>query len=306
MESDETRFREDREDTYGSAPDGLPNAYLAGSAGTLGEEIASAQKLVAEFNRLIGTEPEGARKALSRLLGSVGEGVVVRGPIACDLGRNISIGEGSFVNSGFTALDLSPVTIGEDCNIGPEVSLLTPVHPLDPGARLAGWEGSAPVTICDNVWIGGGATVLAGVTVGDGAVIGAGAVVTRNVPASQIAVGNPARVIRSTGKPRRPTALTALVTCPVERADEIAEALVEKRNAACVNVVDSIRSVYRWQDGVERDRESLLIIKTTRPQIAALEAQLTEIHPYEVHELICLPVEAGSEPYLDWIADSVG
>jgi len=287
-------------------PPGLPNAYRSDADAGLNDRIAAAQVLVAEFNRLTGSEPVAADRMLDRLLGSRGERVEIRGPIALDLGFNISIGDGTFVNSGLTALDVAPITIGEECNIGPNVSLLTAVHPVNPGARLAGWEGAEAITIADNVWIGGGATVLAGVTVGDGAVVGAGAVVTADVPASQVAVGNPARVIRATGSARRPPVLVALVSAPVEIADDLAERLVDSGSAACVNVIDPVRSVYRWESRVKRDREALLLVKTTRPQLAALEAILEEIHPYDLPELICLPVEAGSIRYLDWIADSVG
>lgn len=294
-----------KEPDHSRPPAGLPAPYRAADKPELGEKIAAAQALTAEFNRLIGCEPEVARRVLKRLIGSLGDQVEVRGPIALDLGRNISIGDGTFVNSGLTALDIAPIRIGEDCDIGPNVSLLTPVHPVDPGARLAGWEGAAPIEICDNVWIGGGATILPGVTVGDGAVIGGGAVVNQDIPASQVAVGNPARVVRATGNQKRATVLTALVTCPVEAADDLARQLVEAGNAACVNVIDPVRSVYRWEGGIQRDREALLVIKTTRPRVRGLEAQLTEIHPYDVHELICLPVETGSAPYLDWIARSV-
>lgn len=293
------------ESTESDPPDDLPNPYRAVDTPGLQDEIAAARALVAEFNRLSGVEPETARRVLERLLGSLATDAEVRGPIACDLGRNISIGEGTFINSGFTALDIAPIEIGEVCNIGPNVSLVTPTHPIDPGARLDEWEGSAPVTICDNVWIGAGSTVLPGVTIGDGAVVGAGSVVVADVPAGQIAVGNPARVIRSVATRRRPAVFTCLVTCPVESADDLATALVEAGNAACVNLVDPVRSVYRWRGKIEHGREALLVVKTTRPRLFALESQLREIHPSEVHELVCLPVEAGSNPYLDWVADSV-
>lgn len=287
-------------------PSDLPNAYLAADREDLWEEVRRSQAMVATFNRLAGSDPDAARRTLGRLFGRIGERVEVRAPIACDLGRNITVGDDTFINSGLTALDIAPVTIGEACNIGPNVSLVTPVHPVEPGPRLAGWEGADPVTVCDNVWIGAGAVILPGVTVGDGAVIGAGAVVTGDVPASQIAVGNPARVIRATGRPRRPGITTALVTCPAGMAGDLAGSLVKSGNAACVNVIDRVRSVYRHRGEIERSDEALLVIKTTRERIADLENQLRDIHPYEVHELICLPVEAGSEPYLDWLAGSVG
>lgn len=285
-------------------PADLPNPYRPADS-PLTERTEAAQALVARFNQVHGSDPEGAGEALERLIGRLGENVRVRGPLHCDLGENIAIGDGTFVKSGLTALDIAPISIGKSCWLGPNVSLLTPVHPIGAEDRQAGWEGAESIAIGDNVWIGGGATILPGVTIGDGAVIGAGAVVTRDVPAGQVAVGNPARVIRTTESSRRPTVLTALVTCPVEIAEDLAGKLVEAGNAACVNLIDPIRSVYQWQGEIVRDREALLVIKTTRPRIAALEAQLTEIHPYDVHELICLPVESGSPAYLDWVADSV-
>ena len=282
-----------------------PGMHRAGDP-ALQEGIARAQRLVAEFNRAHGSDPAAAEAALTALLGSVGAGAVVRGPIACDLGRNLSIGDRTFVNSGLTALDIAPIEIGADCRIGPRVSLLTPLHPTDPGPRLRGWEGAEPIAIGDNVWIGGGATVLPGVTVGDGAVIGAGSVVTRDVPPGEVAVGNPARAIRAAGEEGRPGAVTCLVTCPPADAERIGRALVAAGLAACVNVIDRVRSIYRWQGGIETDDEALLVLKTTTAAVPELDARLAEIHPYDVHELICLPVEAGSRDYLSWVADSVG
>ena len=133
---------------------------------------------------------------LRELLGSVGEDVTLRPPLYVDYGTQLSIGDRVFANFGLTALDCAPITIGDDTQIGPHVQLLTPTHPLDPAERLSKIEGAGPIVIGTNVWIGGGAVVLAGVTIGDNAVIGAGAVVTRDVPANSVAVGNPARVIR--------------------------------------------------------------------------------------------------------------
>ncbi len=99
--------------------------------------------------------------------------------------------------------------------------------------------------------------------------------------------------------------VVCLVTAPPDRALAIAEALVERGLAACVNVAASVRSVYRWKGAVERDEESLLVVKTTRGALAALEAALAELHPYETFELVALVVAGGSRPYLDWIGDSV-
>lgn len=152
-----------------------------------------ARELMAEYNATRELVRPGI---LAELLGQVGEDVTIRPPLYVDYGTQLSIGARVFVNYGLTALDCAPITIGDDVQIGPHVQLLTPTHPLDPEERRTGVEAAAPISIGDNVWIGGGAIVLAGVTIGDHAVIGAGAIVTRDVPAKAVAVGNPARVVR--------------------------------------------------------------------------------------------------------------
>ena len=111
--------------------------------------------------------------------------------------KYIRIGARTFINFNFTALDVAAITIGDDVQIGPNVQLLTPTHPLEPGPRRDKLEAAKPITIGNNVWIGGGAIILPGVTVGENSVVGAGSVVTKDVPANVVAVGNPARVIRS-------------------------------------------------------------------------------------------------------------
>jgi maltose O-acetyltransferase len=139
---------------------------------------------------------DDARRTLTEVLGTLGDGAVVRPPLYVDYGENIHIGARTFVNFNLTALDVAAITIGEDCQFGPNVQLLTPTHPVEPQPRRDKLEAAKPITIGDNVWLGGGAVVCPGVTIGDNSVIGAGAVVTRDVPANVVAVGNPARVIR--------------------------------------------------------------------------------------------------------------
>ncbi len=95
------------------------------------------------------------------------------------------------------ALDVAPITIGAHCQIGPGVQLLTPVHPLEPTPRRVGLESADPIVIEDNVWLGGGVIVCPGVRIGESCVIGAGSVVTRDIPARSLAVGSPARVVRT-------------------------------------------------------------------------------------------------------------
>jgi maltose O-acetyltransferase len=156
-----------------------------------------AVRLAAAYQAAYAEDSDAARALLAELLGGLGEEAHVRPPLYVDYGSNITVGARTFVNYGLTALDVAAVTIGEDCQIGPHVQLLTPTHPLEPEPRRDKLEAARPITVGDNVWIGGGAIVLPGVTIGDNSVIGAGAVVTKDVPADVVAVGNPARVVRS-------------------------------------------------------------------------------------------------------------
>ena len=103
------------------------------------------------------------------------------------------------------------------------------------------------------------------------------------------------------------SARVAFVTCPDEEcALKLGRSLVEKRLAACVNVVQGVRSIYRWEDQVQQDSEVLLVVKTRADRVAALTETVQKEHPYDVPEVIVLPVEEGSKPYLDWIDESLG
>ena len=123
--------------------------------------------------------------------------VAITPPFQCDYGYNITLGEGVYFNVNCVVLDVAPVRIGARTLMGPGVQLYTASHPMSPEERAGGLELGVPITIGEDVWIGGGAIVCPGVTIGDGAVIGAGSVVTRDVPARVFAAGNPCRVIRS-------------------------------------------------------------------------------------------------------------
>ncbi|HEY9371834.1 sugar O-acetyltransferase [Streptomyces sp.] len=164
-------------------------------------ESRRAAALCAAYNVTGDVLPDfaGRTKMLAELLGSVGEGVRIRPPFHCDFGRYISIGDGTFVNFNAVFLDVAPITIGADVQIGPNVQLLTPTHELDAERRRAGWEKGIPITIGDNVWLGGGVIVCPGVTIGANTVVGAGSVVVKDLPEGVLAVGNPARVVRELG-----------------------------------------------------------------------------------------------------------
>lgn len=156
-----------------------------------------AALLLERFNASSAADPAGRRAILAELLGDLGEDVEIRPPLHCDLGYRITIGPRTFVNAGLIALDIGPITIGADCQIGPGVQLLTPTHPVDPEPRRAKVEGSRPIALGDNVWLGGGVIVCPGVTIGADTVVGAGAVVVGDLPPEVVAVGNPARVVRT-------------------------------------------------------------------------------------------------------------
>ena len=172
--------------------------YLADDP-ELQEKAARARRLARDFAECPVDRPDEARAVLAEVLGELGEEIEVRAPLYVDYGFNIAIGPRTFVNYGLTALDVAPIRIGADCQIGPHVQLLTPTHPVEAGPRRDKLEAAAPVTIGDNVWLGGGVIVRPGVTIGDDSVVGAGSVVTRDIPAGVVAVGNPARVTRQVG-----------------------------------------------------------------------------------------------------------
>ncbi|WP_229400714.1 sugar O-acetyltransferase [Micromonospora okii] len=160
-------------------------------------DLDRAALRVEAFNRSSAADPQARLAALRALLGTVGEDAWVRPPFHCDYGWNIHLGPRGFVNFNAVFLDVARINIGADVQIGPNVQLLTATHPIEPGPRREKWEAAQPITIGENVWLGGGVIVLPGVTIGDDTVVGAGAVVTRDLPANVVAVGNPARVVRN-------------------------------------------------------------------------------------------------------------
>ena len=201
---DDPRFRDD-----GRTP---AQRLEAGDYYVADDELAACTKravrLLGLYEQAHPTDPDIAAYLLAQVLGQVGEGVDIRPPLRVDYGHNISIGKGSWVNYGLTVLDVAPVAIGADVLIGPNCSLYTGIHPTEPGSRRAKWESAAPITIEDNVWLGGSVVVCPCVTIGENSIIGAGAIVTRDIPANSIAVGNPARVIKDLD-PTTPRAVEA-------------------------------------------------------------------------------------------------
>ena len=169
--------------------------YLADDP-ELGEMSSRALDLMDAYNATTVRQGGLRRQLLSELLGSGGEDTEIRPPLYVDYGSHITVGARCFANFGLVALDVARITIGDDVQLGPNVQLLTPTHPVEPVARREKWEAAQAITIGDNVWVGGGAIICPGVTIGDDSVVGAGSVVTKDVPAGVVVVGNPARVIR--------------------------------------------------------------------------------------------------------------
>lgn len=155
-----------------------------------------AQELTARFNAAAANDDEARAEILQQLLGKIEGWCLIKPPFHCDYGKFIEIGDGTFLNYDCIILDASPVKIGRHVFIGPRTCIYTASHPIDAAVRIAGYDISKPVTIGDNVWIGGNVVVNPGVTIGENSIIGSGSVVTKDIPSNVIAAGNPCRVIR--------------------------------------------------------------------------------------------------------------
>ncbi len=155
-----------------------------------------SRELTDKYNKLDEHHKEQRLGILKELFSNIGNKVEIITPFQCDYGYNIYIKDNLYMNCGCVILDCNTVHIGNNVLIGPYVQLYTAYHPLDPEVRLTGKELASPITIEDNVWIGGGAIVCPGVTIGRNSVIGAGSVVTKTIPGNVVSAGNPCRVIK--------------------------------------------------------------------------------------------------------------
>ena len=160
-------------------------------------ELNAVKEVIHKYNSMSPADCEGRLQILKDLLGHIGDdAIIINQPFYCDYGKQISVGKRFFANFHFTVLDEAKVTIGDDCFIGPNVSIYTACHSTDPIERNTRKEWAEPVTIGNNVWIGGSVTILPGVTIGDNVTIGAGSVVAKDIPSNVVAVGNPCHVIK--------------------------------------------------------------------------------------------------------------
>lgn len=160
------------------------------------KERENARRLTRYFNETTEMELDKRTALLKELFGSTGESIYIEPTFRCDYGANIHVGENFYANFNCIFLDVAEIRIGKNCFMAPNVQLYTAYHPLDAATRISGLEYGAPITIGDNVWIGGGVIINPGVTIGDNVVIGSGSVVTKDIPANTVAVGNPCRVLK--------------------------------------------------------------------------------------------------------------
>jgi len=169
--------------------------YIAGDP-QLTQDRENARKLTRLYNQTIETEHDTRIELIKELFGSTGPNLYIEPTFRCDYGYNIHVGDNFYVNFECVILDVCEVRIGDNCFIAPGVHIYTATHPLNPYERSNGTEYGKPVTIGNNVWIGGGSIINPGVTIGDNVVIASGSVVTKDVPNDVVVGGNPARFIK--------------------------------------------------------------------------------------------------------------
>jgi acetyltransferase-like isoleucine patch superfamily enzyme len=160
------------------------------------KERVKCKLLCQEYNDIRYDDVEKREKILKQILGKTREKFFIEQPFICDYGYNIEIGENFYSNHNLTILDCAKVIFGDNVFIGPNCSFYTAEHPLDAKKRNNGLEYAKPIKIGNNVWMGGGVSILSGITVGNNVVIGAGTVVTKDVPENVVLAGNPAKIIR--------------------------------------------------------------------------------------------------------------
>lgn len=156
----------------------------------------NARRLTRLYNQTLETEVDKRTELLKELFGTTGDNIYIEPTLRCDYGYNLHVGENFYANFDCVFLDVCEIRIGDHCFIAPGVHIYTATHPINPYERISGIEYGKPVTIGDNVWIGGRAVINPGITIGNNVVIASGAVVTKDVPDNVVVGGNPAKIIK--------------------------------------------------------------------------------------------------------------
>lgn len=155
-----------------------------------------AKALCRDYNNLTASNTAAQGAIIRELIGKSGGFCCITAPFWCDYGYNIELGESFYSNHNLVILDCAKVTFGDNVFVGPNCGFYTACHPIDAEQRNSGMEFAKPITVGDNVWFGGGVSVLPGVTIGSNVVVGAGSVVVRDIPSGVVAAGNPCKVLR--------------------------------------------------------------------------------------------------------------
>lgn len=163
----------------------------------LEDERCLAKDLIHEYNNISPKEIDKREAILKKLLGKTERIFKIESPFTCDYGYNILVGENFYANTNLTILDCGKVSIGDNVFIGPNTSIYTVNHPTNRELRIKAYQYASPITIGNDVWIGGNVVINPGVNIGNNTIIGAGSVVTKDIPSDVIAAGNPCRIIRS-------------------------------------------------------------------------------------------------------------
>ena len=177
--------------------------YYAFVPDLIAERLA-CKELVYDFNNTRPSEAKKRDEIARKIFGQFGTNSMIEPPMQVDLGANVYVGNNTFFNHNLVLLDICSIHVGDYVLVGPDVKFYGATHPIDPQIRLDGLECGGPIRVGNNVWIGGGAILVAGVTIGDNSVIGAGSVVVKDIPANVVAVGNPCKVIKQLEPPTRP------------------------------------------------------------------------------------------------------
>ncbi len=174
--------------------------YLPNDPEIMKQQLLCLDKLY-EFNYTRPSEMEKREALLKELFADIGEGCYIEPPFHANWGgKHVHFGKNVYANFNLTLVDDTHIYIGSYTMLGPNVTIATAGHPIDPELRRKGYQYNAPVTIGENCWIGAGAVIVPGITIGDNVVIGAGSVVTKDLPSNVVAVGNPCRVLRPVGE----------------------------------------------------------------------------------------------------------
>lgn len=174
--------------------------YDANYDKSLIKERIKCKKLCFKYNNISPEKTDKREKLIRKIIGKTKNNFLIEQPFMCDYGYNIELGENFYSNHNLIILDCAKVTFGDNVFVAPNCAFYTASHPLDYETRNKGLEWAKPVTVGNNVWIGGNVIVLGGVTIGNNVVIGAGALVNKDIPDNCIAAGVPAKIIKEIGK----------------------------------------------------------------------------------------------------------